>query len=62
MGGQKAEEEAKGGEEQPTTQGVKPGLGGCGKVKGCNRFLTGCNRRLPRLQPSNQVAIQAKLG
>ena len=19
------------------------GLGGCGKVKGCNRFLTGCN-------------------
>ena len=38
------------------------GLGGCGKVKGCNRFLTGCNRRLPRLQPSNQVAIQAKLG
>ena len=30
------------------------GLGGCGNVKGCNR-------RLPRLQPSNQVAIQAKL-
>ena len=32
------------------------------KSQGLQLFLTDCNCRLPRLEPSNQVAIQAKLG